>query len=54
MLDISGWYLELGTYAQAYLEALRLPVKSGESSARNLISDLTLSASPERTKFFQS
>lgn len=34
------------TYAQAYLEALRLPVNSGDSSARNLIKVLTLSASP--------
>jgi len=34
------------TYAQAYFEAFRLPVNRGESSARNLIKDLTFSASP--------
>jgi len=34
------------TYAQAYLEAFRLPVNKGDNSARNLINDLTFSASP--------
>lgn len=35
------------TYAHAYLEAFRFPVNKGESSARNRISVLTFSASPE-------
>lgn len=34
------------TYAHAYLAAFRLPVNNGESSARNLISVFTFSASP--------
>lgn len=38
------------TYAHAYLEAFRFPVNKGESSARNRIKVLTLSASPERKK----
>lgn len=40
---------KITTYAQAYFEAFRLPVKRGESSARNLIKDLTFSASPVKT-----
>lgn len=36
------------TYAHAYLEAFRLPVNKGESSARNRISVFTLSASPAK------
>jgi hypothetical protein len=36
----------LNTYAHAYLDAFRLPVNNGDNSARNLMSVLTLSASP--------
>lgn len=38
------------TYAHAYFDAFRFPVKSGDSSARSLISVLTLSASPVTKK----
>lgn len=38
------------TYAHAYLEAFRLPVNNGESSARNRINVLTFSASPLNMK----
>jgi hypothetical protein len=38
------------TYAHAYFDAFRLPVKSGDSSARSLMSVLTLSASPVELK----
>lgn len=34
------------TYAHAYFDAFLLPVNSGDSSARNLMSVFTLSASP--------
>lgn len=39
------------TYAHAYLEAFRLPVNKGESSARNRISVFTLSASPAKRAY---
>ena len=40
--------LSFNTYAHAYLDAFRLPVNSGDNSARNLMSVFTLSASPVR------
>lgn len=36
------------TYAHAYFDAFRLPVKSGDNSARSLIKVFTLSASPAK------
>lgn len=41
---------EFQTYVQAYFEAFLFPVNKGESSARNLIKVLTLSASPGKIK----
>lgn len=37
---------DIKTYAHAYFDAFRLPVKSGDNSARSLMSVFTLSASP--------
>lgn len=37
---------DIKTYAHAYFDAFLLPVKSGDNSARSLMSVFTLSASP--------